>query len=85
MRPAAASLYATPSSTRDLGDKIALLLDDASLRRQMSEFAVTAFPDRLSWDVQEPELLRAYGRAFAATDIAGNRHAHRSGAALVVR
>ena len=64
----AASLYATSSSTMDLGDKIALLLDDASLRRQMSEFAVTAFHDRLSWDVQEPELLRAYRRAVAATE-----------------
>jgi len=54
------SLYAEPNNSNDLAKKISDLLDDESLRREMSNFSLIRFREQLSWEHQVDALLRAY-------------------------
>lgn len=59
-----ASLYARPNDARDLGDKIAALLDDPSRRKEMGEFGRSRVLNELSWEHTSKALLEGYDRYF---------------------
>ena len=54
------ALYAEPNRDDDLGDKIALLLDDGDRRRDMGEANRRRFLERMAWEYSRGELIRAY-------------------------
>lgn len=54
------ALYAEPNRDDDLADKIAMLLDDPALRARMGGFNRERFLNRLAWEHNAGELLRAY-------------------------
>ena len=54
------ALYATPNEEADLAAKIAKLLDDADLRREMGEYNRKRFRAGLAWEFNQAELVRAY-------------------------
>lgn len=59
-----ASLYARPNDARDLGDKIAALLDDPRRRKEMGEFGRSRVLNELSWEHTSKALLEGYDRYF---------------------
>lgn len=59
-----ASLYAAANDSHDLARKIYDVLTNRELASRMSEIAVTRFRDELSWESQQPSLLRAYELAM---------------------
>jgi glycosyltransferase involved in cell wall biosynthesis len=62
---AGASLYARPNDTRDFGDKLCELLDDANLREKMGKAGRARVETDLAWHHQVPRLLAAYARALS--------------------
>jgi glycosyltransferase involved in cell wall biosynthesis len=62
---AGASLYARPNDTRDFGDKLCELLDDASLRENMGKAGRARVEADLAWHHQVPRLLAAYDLALS--------------------
>jgi glycosyltransferase involved in cell wall biosynthesis len=62
---AGASLYALPNDTRDFGDKLCELLDDASLRESMGKAGRARVEADLAWHHQVPRLLAAYALALS--------------------
>lgn len=59
-----ASLYAKPNDVQDFAAKIAQLLDDPALARQLGEYGRARFESDLCWEHQEPKLLAAYAAAL---------------------
>ena len=62
---ASASLYARPNDTRDFGDKLCELLDDAGLRETMGKAGRARVEADLAWHHQVPRLLAAYELALS--------------------
>jgi glycosyltransferase involved in cell wall biosynthesis len=60
-----ASLYARPNDTRDFGDKLCALLDDAGLRESMGRAGRARVEADLAWHHQVPRLLAAYALALS--------------------
>lgn len=60
-----AALYAVPNSEADFGDKIATLLDDAALRRELGAVGERRVHEVLSWEYSVAPLLAAYRKAFS--------------------
>jgi len=58
-----ASSYAAPNDTASLAKCIVKLLDDPFARIQMGRIGVHRLETALSWELQIPALLAAYGRA----------------------
>ena len=54
------ALYAEPNREDDLGEKIALLLDDPERRSRMGAYNRQRFLERMAWEYSAAELLRAY-------------------------
>ncbi len=54
------ALYAQADVVEDLAAKIAQLLDDPDLRARMGEYNRRRFLDRMAWEHNASELLRAY-------------------------
>ncbi len=61
---AEASLYAAPNDPRDLADKLVQLLDSPEQRMRMGEFGRKRVIEKLSWEHEAPNLLRAYDALF---------------------
>jgi glycosyltransferase involved in cell wall biosynthesis len=59
-----ASLYARPNDTRDFGDKVCELLDNAGLRESMGMMGRARVESDLAWHHQVPRLLSAYELAL---------------------
>lgn len=59
-----ASLYARPNDPKDMGNKIALLLDDPDLRARMGRFGRSRVETELAWPHQVPALLAAYRKIW---------------------
>lgn len=55
-----AALYAKDDDSADMAAKIAVLLDDAELRRRLGEIGRARMERELSWEYQVPRLLSAY-------------------------
>ncbi len=55
-----ASLYANKNDEKDLAEKIIQLLDDRNLRQKMGEYGRDRVVNELSWEYEEPKLLKAY-------------------------
>ena len=61
-----ASLYAKPNDARDMADCITRLLADPAARARMGTLGRARVVDTLEWKHQEPILLAAYDKLFAA-------------------
>jgi glycosyltransferase involved in cell wall biosynthesis len=61
-----AALYATPNDERAFASRLDQLLDDPTLRRQMSSEGKRRIANELSWKQSELALLDAYDRALRA-------------------
>jgi glycosyltransferase involved in cell wall biosynthesis len=59
-----AALYATPNVVTEFTDQIIKILDDAALRQTLGEQAQTLIKERLSWDYDKQNLIRAYATIF---------------------
>jgi glycosyltransferase involved in cell wall biosynthesis len=59
-----ASLYARRNDTKDLAEKILLLLDDQVKRKAMGEFGRNRIITELEWKYEEPKLLEVYRLLF---------------------
>ena len=59
-----ASLYACRNDTKDLAEKILLLLDDQVKRKAMGGFGRNRIITELEWKYEEPKLLEAYRLLF---------------------
>ena len=59
-----ASLYACRNDTKDLAEKILLLLDDQVKRKAMGDFGRNRIITELEWKYEEPKLLEAYRLLF---------------------
>jgi glycosyltransferase involved in cell wall biosynthesis len=59
-----ASLYVAPGDTRGFARAISVLADDTDQRARMGTFARHRFLDRLCWEHQQHDLLRAYRAAL---------------------
>lgn len=59
-----ASLYARNTDTADFGDKILELIDDPDRRREMGLYGRQRVRDELSWEHEEPKLMKAYETLF---------------------
>ena len=59
-----ASLYARRNDTKDLAEKILLLLDDQVKRKAMGDFGRNRIITELEWNYEEPKLLEAYRLLF---------------------
>jgi glycosyltransferase involved in cell wall biosynthesis len=59
-----ASLYARRNDTKDLAEKILLLLDDQVKRKAMGDFGRNRIITELEWKFEEPKLLEAYRLLF---------------------
>jgi glycosyltransferase involved in cell wall biosynthesis len=57
-----AALYATRNNVEDFAGKIATLLDDDALRKQMGAFGRRRVEEELNWDRSRERLIQAYGR-----------------------
>jgi glycosyltransferase involved in cell wall biosynthesis len=60
-----ASLYARANDPEDFAAKMAQLIGDPEMGRQMGKLGRTRVLDRLSWSHSVPQLLAAYDRVFA--------------------
>ena len=58
------SLYAANNDVSALAEAITRLLDDPDLRARMGDIGRQRLRDRLSWEMQVPNLLAAYERAM---------------------
>jgi glycosyltransferase involved in cell wall biosynthesis len=75
-----AALYAPANSVSLFAEQIALLLDDAELRTRLGTRGRTLIEQRLSWDYDKENLLRAYALLFpqlagTTTPMLANNHA----------
>jgi glycosyltransferase involved in cell wall biosynthesis len=59
-----AALYATPNDISEFATQIERLLDDPDLRRDMAQRARILIDQRLNWDYDKQNLLRAYASIF---------------------
>ena len=59
-----AALYARPNDPEDFAARIAELLDSESLRKELGECGRRRIEERLNWEVEREELLRAYRTAL---------------------
>ena len=59
-----ASLYARKNDTKDLAEKILLLLDDPVKRKSMGDFGRTRILTELEWEYEAPKLLETYRLLF---------------------
>lgn len=59
-----ASLYARPNDSRDMAEKILLLLDDPEKRERMGAFGYERVKNELEWKYEKENLYRAYRRLF---------------------
>lgn len=57
-----ASLYAKPNNREDFAAKINLLLDNKDLRERMGKFGRKRVEQKLSWQFEEKNLLKAYSK-----------------------
>ncbi|MET0658671.1 MAG: glycosyltransferase, partial [Steroidobacteraceae bacterium] len=55
-----ASLYARKNDSKDLADKLLLLLADPAMRERMGSYGRQRVINALSWDHEVPRLLSAY-------------------------
>jgi glycosyltransferase involved in cell wall biosynthesis len=56
------ALYARPNRDEDLADKIRQLLDDPERRARMGEYNRKRFLERMAWEHNAGDLVRAYER-----------------------
>ncbi len=61
-----ASLYARPNDSVDMAEKITALLDDADMRRRMSEYGRKRIVEELAWEHTSKALLKGYDDFFRA-------------------
>lgn len=62
-----AAVYVKPGGIQEYATAIADLLDDSKRRQRMGTLGRLRFMNCLSWEDQQPELLRAYKNALANT------------------
>jgi glycosyltransferase involved in cell wall biosynthesis len=62
------ALYAEPNRDEDFADKIALLLDDPERRARMGAYNRQRFLERMAWEHNAVELIRAYERLCDPTN-----------------
>ncbi len=60
-----ASLYARPNDSKDMAEKILLLLDDPEQRERMGAFGYERVKNELEWKYEKENLYRAYRRLFS--------------------
>ena len=60
-----ASVYAERNNIKDLAAKITELLDDPEKRKVMGEYGRSRVVNELSWEHEEPKLLRAYEAVYS--------------------
>lgn len=63
------ALYARPNCDEDLADKIRQLLDDPGGRARMGEYNRKRFLERMAWEHNAGDLVRAYERLCAPTRV----------------
>jgi len=61
------ALYARPNRDEDLAEKIALLLADPEQRARMGAYNRQRFLERMAWEHNAGELIRAYERLCVTT------------------
>jgi len=61
------ALYARPNRDEDLADKISQLLDDPEQRARMGDYNRRRFLERMAWEHNAGDLVRAYERLCATT------------------
>ena len=61
------ALYARPNCDEDFADKISELLDDPGRRAQMGDYNRQRFLERMAWEHNAGDLVRAYERLCATT------------------
>jgi glycosyltransferase involved in cell wall biosynthesis len=61
------ALYARPNCDEDLADKISQLLDDPQQRARMGEYNRRRFLERMAWEHNAGDLVRAYERLCPST------------------
>ncbi len=61
------ALYARPNCDKDLGDRIAELLDDPARRERMGTYNRQRFLERMAWEHNAGNLVRAYERLCEPT------------------
>jgi glycosyltransferase involved in cell wall biosynthesis len=59
------ALYARPNSDEDLADRIGMLLDDPEQRVRMGQYNRQRFLERMAWEHNAGDLVRAYERLLA--------------------
>jgi glycosyltransferase involved in cell wall biosynthesis len=59
-----AALYARPNDPEDFATQIAQLLDSESLRKELGECGRRRIEEKLNWEMEKEELLRAYHTAL---------------------
>lgn len=59
-----ASLYAENNSIVDFADKIMYLLDNPSVRAEMSEYGYNRVKNELSWEIESKKLINFYERVL---------------------
>lgn len=59
------ALYARPNCDEDLAERIRTLLDDPEQRARMGQYNRRRFLERMAWEHQAGELVRAYERLCA--------------------
>ncbi len=60
-----ASLYARPNDSKDMAEKILLLLDDPEQRERMGAFGYERVKNELEWKYEKENLYRAYRKLFS--------------------
>ena len=63
--PGEGALYARPNDDQDLATQIVALLDDPGWRASMGQYNRQRFLERMAWEHQAGELVRAYERLCA--------------------
>jgi len=61
------ALYARPNCDEDFADKISELLDDPERRARMGDYNRQRFLERMAWEHNAGDLVRAYERLCATT------------------
>ena len=61
------ALYARPNRDEDLADKISQLLDDPERRARMGDYNRRRFLERMAWEHNVGDLVRAYERLCPTT------------------
>lgn len=61
------ALYARPNRDEDLADKISQLLDDPERRARMGDYNRRRFLERMAWEHNAGDLVRAYERLCPST------------------